>query len=108
MSTRPILIMAGGTGGHVYPGIALAEELRARHPDLNAVHARARELCEQLGDPDGAVSRYEEAQLADARDVVVLRALRRHAVSVGITHSSFVTRRKHSSLRQWAKNQALS
>ena len=27
----------------------------------------AGELCEQLGDPDGAVSRYEEAQLEDAR-----------------------------------------
>jgi tetratricopeptide (TPR) repeat protein len=43
----------------------------------------AGELCEQLGDPDGAVSRYEEAQRADARDVVVLRALRRHAVRCG-------------------------
>jgi len=43
----------------------------------------AAELCEQLGDPTSAVSRYREAQLADARDVVVLRALRRHAVRDG-------------------------
>jgi UDP-N-acetylglucosamine--N-acetylmuramyl-(pentapeptide) pyrophosphoryl-undecaprenol N-acetylglucosamine transferase len=30
MSVRPIMIMAGGTGGHVFPGLAVAEELRAR------------------------------------------------------------------------------
>ncbi|HEX5637356.1 MAG TPA: undecaprenyldiphospho-muramoylpentapeptide beta-N-acetylglucosaminyltransferase [Gammaproteobacteria bacterium] len=27
---RPIMIMAGGTGGHVYPALAVAEELRTR------------------------------------------------------------------------------
>jgi UDP-N-acetylglucosamine--N-acetylmuramyl-(pentapeptide) pyrophosphoryl-undecaprenol N-acetylglucosamine transferase len=30
MSTRPVLIMAGGTGGHVYPALALARLLRRR------------------------------------------------------------------------------
>src|SRR5258708_39642409 len=30
MSARVVLIMAGGTGGHVYPALALARDLRAR------------------------------------------------------------------------------
>ena len=30
MSARTLMVMAGGTGGHIYPGIAVAEELRAR------------------------------------------------------------------------------
>ena len=29
-----IVIVAGGTGGHIYPGIALAEELRERKPPV--------------------------------------------------------------------------
>ena len=30
MSAAPVLIMAGGTGGHIFPGIAVARELMAR------------------------------------------------------------------------------
>jgi len=40
----------------------------------------AAELHEQLGNTDAAARNYERALTADARDVVVLRALRRHAM----------------------------
>src|SRR5512137_1954860 len=30
MSNRTILIMAGGTGGHIYPGLAVADALKAQ------------------------------------------------------------------------------
>ncbi len=34
MMTKSVMIVAGGTGGHVYPGLAVAAALRARNVDL--------------------------------------------------------------------------
>ena len=34
MTAGPIMIMAGGTGGHVFPGLAVADELKARDCDV--------------------------------------------------------------------------
>ena len=38
---RKVLVCVSGTGGHVYPGIALAEELRARRDDVQILFATA-------------------------------------------------------------------
>jgi UDP-N-acetylglucosamine--N-acetylmuramyl-(pentapeptide) pyrophosphoryl-undecaprenol N-acetylglucosamine transferase len=45
---RRILIAAGGTGGHLYPGVAVADELRRRDPELEVVF---------VGTPRGLESR---------------------------------------------------
>lgn len=37
MSSGAYVIAAGGTGGHVFPGVALAEELRRRRPEARIV-----------------------------------------------------------------------
>ena len=39
---RTFLIAAGGTGGHLFPGIAVADELRRRHPDCEIAFAGTR------------------------------------------------------------------
>src|SRR5438874_13495261 len=49
---RTILIAAGGTGGHLFPGIAVADELRARDPGTRIVF---------VGTPRGLESRLVPA-----------------------------------------------
>src|SRR5438093_8701980 len=45
---RPFIIAAGGTGGHLFPGLAVADELRRRDPATRVVFA---------GTPKGLESR---------------------------------------------------
>ncbi len=52
MSDAPVLIMAGGTGGHIFPGIAVARELAARGVPvvwLGSAHGLENELVPKSG-----------------------------------------------------------
>lgn len=41
-----LLVAAGGTGGHVYPGIAVADALREKHPDAEILFVGTRDRME--------------------------------------------------------------
>ena len=47
-----ILIAGGGTGGHVFPGIAVAEELRDHHPGVEVVFVGGRRGLEAQAVPE--------------------------------------------------------
>lgn len=47
-----VLIAGGGTGGHVYPGIAVAEELRRLHPDTEVLFVGGRRGVEAHAVPE--------------------------------------------------------
>jgi len=47
-----VLIAGGGTGGHVYPGIAIAEELRRIHPDAKVIFVGGRRGVEATAVPE--------------------------------------------------------
>ena len=46
-ATIRIVFAGGGTGGHLYPALAVAEELRQRHPDASIVFVGAKRGLEQ-------------------------------------------------------------
>jgi UDP-N-acetylglucosamine--N-acetylmuramyl-(pentapeptide) pyrophosphoryl-undecaprenol N-acetylglucosamine transferase len=46
-----VLIAGGGTGGHVFPGIAVAEELKRRNPDASVVFVGSRRGLEAQAVP---------------------------------------------------------
>jgi UDP-N-acetylglucosamine--N-acetylmuramyl-(pentapeptide) pyrophosphoryl-undecaprenol N-acetylglucosamine transferase len=47
-----VLIAGGGTGGHLFPGVAIAEEIRARHPDAEVTFVGTRRGIEARVLPD--------------------------------------------------------
>jgi hypothetical protein len=80
--------------------VALLDALadRAAGSSKARILTSAAELSEQIADPEGALERYQSAQAADARDVVVLRAIQRLAMQQGRWRLAVDSLEKESSL----------
>ena len=46
MKPYKILISGGGTGGHIYPALAIAEEFKMRYPDTEFLFVGAKDRME--------------------------------------------------------------
>ena len=51
-----VIMSGGGTGGHIYPAIAIADEIKRRHPEAEILfvgteHGMEREIVPKSGYP---------------------------------------------------------
>ncbi|RZJ28500.1 MAG: UDP-N-acetylglucosamine--N-acetylmuramyl-(pentapeptide) pyrophosphoryl-undecaprenol N-acetylglucosamine transferase, partial [Flavobacterium sp.] len=46
MAAKRFILSGGGTGGHIYPAIAIANELKARFPDAEFLFVGAQDKME--------------------------------------------------------------
>ena len=56
--TKRLMIMAAGTGGHIFPGLAIAETMKARGWEVSwmgTMHGMERDLVPKHGIPMDAI-----------------------------------------------------
>jgi UDP-N-acetylglucosamine--N-acetylmuramyl-(pentapeptide) pyrophosphoryl-undecaprenol N-acetylglucosamine transferase len=51
-----LIISGGGTGGHIFPAVAIANEFRERHPDAQILFVGAKDKMEMTRVPEAGVS----------------------------------------------------
>jgi UDP-N-acetylglucosamine--N-acetylmuramyl-(pentapeptide) pyrophosphoryl-undecaprenol N-acetylglucosamine transferase len=73
--TLRLMIAGGGTGGHLFPGVAIAEELRARAPDAEVVFVGTKRGIEARVLPDLGW-KLELIEVSGLKTVGALGALR--------------------------------
>ena len=74
MMLKRVIIAGGGTGGHIYPGIAVAQEVRRRNPDAEVVFVgTARGLETRIVPNQGF--KLELIEVAALKRVGVVRAV---------------------------------
>ena len=64
-----VLIMAGGTGGHIFPGLAVADALRAQGVEVNWLGAAGGMECERVPAAGGVA--HASGDLGPLADAVV-------------------------------------
>jgi UDP-N-acetylglucosamine:LPS N-acetylglucosamine transferase len=42
MKLERVIISGGGTGGHIFPAVAIADEIKANYPDVNILFIGAK------------------------------------------------------------------
>lgn len=52
MSKLKFILSGGGTGGHIYPAVAIADELKKRHPDAEFLFVGAKDRMEMQKIPE--------------------------------------------------------
>lgn len=52
MNTLKFILSGGGTGGHIYPAVAIADELKKRHPDAEFLFVGATDRMEMQKVPE--------------------------------------------------------
>ena len=50
--TYRIILSGGGTGGHIFPAVSIADELRRRHPDADILFVGAQGRMEMTRVPE--------------------------------------------------------